>query len=94
VYREVQRSRQRWLWALLGGIALLMLAFGSVSWPGLVVVGAVAGVLYSLGLETEVRADGIYLRTWPIYRSFRRISWAEIGRYGPRSYRPLREFGE
>jgi hypothetical protein len=70
-----------------------MLAFGSVSWPGLV-VGAVAGVLYSLGLETEIRADGIYFRTWPIYRSFRRISWAEIGRYGPRSYRPLREFGE
>ena len=93
VYREVQQFRQRWLWTLLGAIALLVLAFGPVSWPGLVVVGAVAALLYSLRLETEVRSDGIYLRMRPLHRSFRRIAWAEIDRYESRTYSPLREFG-
>lgn len=93
VYREVQRFRQRWLWALLGGVTLPMLVLGPISWIGLVIVGVVAAFLYSLRLETEVRADGIYLKMWPIHRSFRRISWSEIDQYEPRTYRPLREFG-
>lgn len=92
-YREVQRFRQRWLWALLGGIALLMVVLGPVSWFGLFIVGAVAAFLYGLRLETEVRVDGIYLRMWPLHRSFRRISWSEVDRYEPRQYNPLREFG-
>lgn len=92
-YREVQQFRQRWLWALLGGIALLMLVLGPVAWIGLGIIGAVAVFLYSLRLETEVRADGIYLKMWPLHRSFRRTSWAEIERYEPRQYKPLREFG-
>ncbi|WP_152041910.1 hypothetical protein [Salinigranum salinum] len=93
LFREVQRFRQPWLWALLGGIALLMLVLGPISWSGLVVVGAVAGLLYSLRLETEVRADGIYLKMWPLHRSFRRVQWTEIERYEPEEYRPIREFG-
>lgn len=93
LFREVQRFRQPWLWALLGGVALLMLVLGPVSWGGLVVVGAVAGFVFSLRLTTEVRADGIYLKMWPIHRSFRRIPWSEIEHYEARQYRPLREFG-
>jgi len=93
MYREVQRFRQRWLWALLGGIALFMLVLKPVSWFGLVIIGAVAAFLYSLRLETEVRADGIYLKMWPLHQSFRRIQWTEIDRYEPRQYNPLREFG-
>jgi len=60
---------------------------------GLIVVGATAALLYSLRLQTEVRADGIYFKMWPLHRSFRRITWSEIERYEPRQYRPLREFG-
>ena len=93
LFREVQRFRQPWLWALLGGIALLMLVLGPITWGGLVVVGAVAGFLYSLRLETEVRADGIYFKMWPLHQSFRRVQWSEIDRYEPREYRPIREFG-
>ncbi|WP_435349268.1 DUF6141 family protein [Haloarchaeobius sp. HRN-SO-5] len=93
VYREVQRFRQRWLWVLLGGVALLMLVSGPVSWPGLGILGAVAAFLYGLRLETEVRVDGIYLKMWPLHRSFRRIPWGEIERYEPTTYSPLREFG-
>ncbi|AUV82252.1 hypothetical protein C2R22_11865 [Salinigranum rubrum] len=93
VFREVQRFRQPWLWALLGGIALFTLVLGPISWPGLVVVGATAALLYGLRLETEVRVDGIYFKMWPFHRSFRRISWAEIERYESKRYGPLREFG-
>ena len=93
LFREVQRFRQPWLWVLLGGVALLMIVLGPVSWGGLVVVGAVAGFIFSLRLTTEVRADGIYLEMWPIHRSFRRIPWSKIERYEARQYSPLREFG-
>lgn len=92
-FREVQRFRQPWLWVLLGGVSLLMIAFGPISWGGLVVVGAVALLLYSLRLETEVRADGIYLKMWPLHRSVRRVPWSEIERYESTQYSPLQEFG-
>lgn len=93
MFREVQRFRQPWIWALLAGVTLLTLVSGPISWGGLVVVVAVAALLYSLQLRTEVRADGIYLKMWPVHRSFRRISWSEIERYESKEYRPLREFG-
>ncbi|WP_418284819.1 DUF6141 family protein [Halorubrum sp. DTA46] len=93
LFHEVQRFRQPWIWALLGGVALLMLVLGPISWGGLVIVGAVAGLVYSLRLKTEVRADGIYLKMWPLHRSFRRIPWSEIKQYEAKQYRPLREFG-
>ncbi|WP_318571225.1 hypothetical protein [Salinigranum marinum] len=92
-YREVQRFRQRWLWALLGGITLLTIVLGPTSPVGLAIVGAVAAFLFGLRLETEVRADGIYLKMWPLHLSFRRIPWSEIERYESRTYSPLREFG-
>ncbi|MDT3437482.1 hypothetical protein [Haloarcula sp. 1CSR25-25] len=92
-YREVQLFRQRWLWILLGGMALLMLVSGPLLWPGLAIIGVVATFLYSLRLETEVRADGIYLKLWPIHRSFRQIEWSDIERYESKKYRPLRDFG-
>ena len=93
LFREVQRFRQLWLWALLGGVVALMLVFGPISWGGLVVVGTIAGFVYSLRLRTEVRADGIYLKMWPLHWSFRRISWSEIERYESKRYQPIREFG-
>ena len=93
IYREVQQFRQRWLWVLLGGTALLMLVLGPVSWLGLGIVAAIGAFVYSLRLETEVRTDGIYFRMWPLHRSFRRIAWSEIEHYESRTYRPLREFG-
>lgn len=93
LFREVQRFRQPWLWALLVGIALLMLVLGPISWGGLAIVVGVAGLVYSLRFQTEIRADGVYLKMWPLHRSFRRISWSEIKRYEGNQYKPLREFG-
>jgi len=93
IFREVQRFRQPWIWALLGGVALLMLVLGPLTWGGLLIVGAVAAFVYSLRLLTEVRADGIYFKMWPLHRSFRRIVWSEIERYESKRYSPLGEFG-
>ncbi|MDS0300210.1 DUF6141 family protein [Halogeometricum sp. S1BR25-6] len=93
LFQEVQQFRQPWAWALLGGVALFMLVLGPLAWGGLVVLGAVAVLLYSLRLQTEVRADGIYVKMWPLHRSFRRIAWADIERYESTEYSPLREFG-
>ncbi|MDS0294923.1 DUF6141 family protein [Halogeometricum luteum] len=93
LFREVQQFRQPWVWALLGGVALLMLALGPLAWSGLIVVGAVAGLLYGLRLETEVRPDGIYVKMWPLHRSARRIAWADVERCETTEYSPLREFG-
>jgi hypothetical protein len=70
-----------------------MIVLGPISWGGLVVVGTIAAFLYSLRLRTEVRADGIYFKMWPLHRSFRRISWSDIKQYESKQYRPLREFG-
>jgi hypothetical protein len=92
-FEEVQRVRQWWIWALLGGVALLLLVGGPVAWPGLVVVGGVGAVIYALRLRTEVRDDGIYYRMWPLHPSVRRIEWDEIEQYGAETYRPVREFG-
>jgi len=86
LFREVQRFRQPWLWALLGSIALLMLVLGPISWGGLLAVGAVAALVYSLRLRTEVRADGVYLKMWPIHRSVRRIPWSDVERYEATQY--------
>ncbi|MFC7076188.1 hypothetical protein [Haloarcula halophila] len=93
LFQEVQRFRQPWLWALLGGVALLLLVLGPISWGGLVIVILVAGLVYSLRLRTEVRADGIYVEMWPLHRSFRRISWAETESYESTEYSPIGEFG-
>ena len=92
-FTEQQRFRQWWLWALLGGLALLTLLLGPVTWPGFLAVGGIALFIYSLRLSTEVREDGIYYRLRPLHRSFRRIGWDEIETYEAETYRPLREFG-
>lgn len=92
-YREVQRFRQRWLWGLLVGLVLPMALLGPVAIPGLAILGAVGVLVYSVRLRTEVRADGIYVKMWPLHRSYRQISRDEIERYEARRYEPLREFG-
>jgi len=92
-FQEVQRFRQPWLWTLLGATALLMLVLGPISWGGFAVIAVIAGLIYSLRLQTEVRDDGIYFKMWPVHRSFRRIPWSEIERYESKQYGPLRELG-
>lgn len=92
-FRESQRFRQRWLWALLGGTLLFTLALGPASFLGAGVVLAVAALLYAARLTTEVREDGVYVKFFPFHPSFRRFGWEEIWRYEATTYSPLGEFG-
>jgi hypothetical protein len=76
LFRETQRMRQPWIWALLALTSVPVLVFSSV--VGLILILTVAAFIYSIQLNTEVRMDGIYLRFAPIHRSFRRLPFDQI----------------
>lgn len=76
LFRETQRMRQPWIWALLALTSVPVLVFSSV--VGLILILTVAAFIYSIQLNTEVRMDGIYLRFAPIHRSFRRLPLDQI----------------
>ncbi|WP_049947417.1 hypothetical protein [Candidatus Halobonum tyrrellensis] len=90
-FREVQRFRQRWLWAVVvGGGLVSAVAGGPV---GVLVAAALVAFVWSLRLVTEVRDDGLYVRFAPFHRSFRRVPWSAVESVESTRYRPLREYG-
>jgi hypothetical protein len=91
-YLERQRFPRRWLLVVLGAVAipLLLGPFSLVGWAVWVVV---AVLLLGVRLRTEVREDGVYVKLWPVHRSFRRIPWSDIERHEPVEYDSLRRFG-
>jgi hypothetical protein len=90
-FREVQRFRQRWLWALLAFVSLVSVVSGGPL--GLVVAGVVVGFMWSLRLTTEVRDDGLYVRFAPLHRSFRQVPWSDVSSVDSVRYRPILEYG-
>lgn len=90
-FREVQRFRQPWLWALLAVVAVVSVVSGGP--VGVVVAGVVVVFMWSLRLETEVREDGVYLKLAPLHRSFRHVAWDAIESVESVRYRPLLEYG-
>lgn len=99
-FREVQRFRQPWLWALLGVQALLALGdlvrgkrSGGETVRRLAALGAVALLLRVASLDTEVRDDGVYVKFVPFHRSFRRISFDDLADVQATGYSPLRYGG-
>jgi len=44
-------------------------------------------------LETEVRADGLYVRYFPFHRRFRRFEAEDLSECFARKYRPILEYG-
>lgn len=74
--------------------------FGSRPAPDLVVIGmwilfglVFPVMLYTAGLTTEVRRDGIHIRFIPFHRQFRTMPLEAIQSYQARTYRPLKEYG-
>ena len=74
--------------------------FGSNPAPdaALVVIMIVVGLgfpafFYVLNLTTEVRSDGLYVRFFPLHKSFRRIAFEGLRGYELRAYSPIREYG-
>ena len=90
-FREVQRFRQPWLWALLTVVSLVsIVASGPL---GVVIAGGIVLFMWSLRLETEVRDDGLYLKFAPFHRSFRHVPWSEMDSFEAVTYRPIRDYG-
>jgi hypothetical protein len=74
--------------------------FGTRPAPDLVVIGmwilfgwAFPVMVFTAGLTTEVRGDGIYIRFFPFHRKFRTMPFDAIQSCEARTYRPLKEYG-
>jgi len=64
--------------------------------PILVGVGipiAIAVLFLYLKFETEVRADGLYVRYFPFHVRFKKISVDGLSECYTRQYKPIREYG-
>jgi lysylphosphatidylglycerol synthetase-like protein (DUF2156 family) len=46
-----------------------------------------------LRLQTIIKADGIYVRLFPVHMKYRRLPWSSINKCFVRSYKPLAEYG-
>lgn len=46
-----------------------------------------------LRLQTIIKADGIYVRLFPIHFKYRQLPWSSISKCFVRSYKPLAEYG-
>ncbi|MFC6732071.1 MULTISPECIES: hypothetical protein [unclassified Haladaptatus] len=99
-FRETQRFRQPWLWVLLVGLTALLLwvAFTETESLGERVLVAALGVAFPLffvvlGLQTEVRADGVHLRFFPLHLTERHVPASDLTGFDAREYRPLSEYG-
>lgn len=75
-FREVQRFRQRWLWALLAVVGVVT-AVGTLG-LGTVVVLGVALLIYRIRMTTEVRDDGLYVQVAPFHRTPRHVPFDDI----------------
>ncbi|WP_147464899.1 DUF6141 family protein [Halococcus sp. IIIV-5B] len=74
LFEEKQHMREPLIWASLLVIGVISLLTGI----GVVVPIAIAVVLYSVQLTTEVREDGVYVRFGPFPRSYHKILFSEI----------------
>jgi hypothetical protein len=108
-FREVQRFRQDWLWALLifsslpAYILVVVVVVDDAGGLGPDVYPTLAGVtvlvwgplvvFYRAALVTEVRSDGLYLKLWPLHLSFRRVACGDMSTYETVSFSPMGDFG-
>lgn len=64
---------------------------------GLIITGIfitlISGTFFLFKLETQIKEDGIYVRFFPIHRSFRFYSWESISKLEVREYKPISEYG-
>lgn len=98
-FEEVQRFRQRWVWAafgLLAAYAVVTVALNDVWAPlAALLVGlpvAALALLYVAELRTEVDAEGIHVRFVPFHRTPRTIPFEEVVEYEAVEYDPVREY--
>ena len=96
-FREEQRFRQTWLWALLLGIFAasiggIWIANRHAGVSALVLLSPIALWLYSLKMITEVRDDELTIQFVWLWKT-RHIGLAGIRGARPRQYSPIGEYG-
>ena len=50
-------------------------------------------LLLSIRLETRIQTNGIYVRLFPLQRTFKQYPWEQLSQVFIKKYQPLREFG-
>ncbi len=66
----------------------------SLMWVILVVFGIGFPLFfYSMRLVTEVRAEGLYYRFYPLHRRFHMLAFTDIAGCEAVTYRPIRDYG-
>jgi hypothetical protein len=100
LFKETQRFRQWWLWAILIGATgwelysqfALELSNNHIIAPLLIILPVV--ILFTiLRLETELTQEGIRYRFFPFHLKVREIKWEEVENVYTREYRPILEYG-
>lgn len=106
-FKEIQRFRQWWLWALL--IVVMGIVPGSLllaKWRGNAAQIGIGGVLAScvvplsvillflvIKLKTRIDEDGIFYQFVPMQIKEKKVAWNDIERMEIRQYSALREYG-
>jgi hypothetical protein len=60
---------------------------------GILLMLAITALFWNLRLETEVRADGLYVRFFPFHLRYKKFTPQELSEHYARQYRPLLEYG-
>lgn len=59
----------------------------------IVIVTVVLLSIFIMRLDTQIKSDGIYVRFFPIHRSYRYYPWAVLKSAYIREYAPVSEYG-
>lgn len=98
LFSEKQRFNQWWLWAILIGINFLFL-YVAIFQPNIFftfsfVFTLILTVLFlSFRLDTQITAENIYVRFYPLQLKYREYMWSEISKCTIRQYSPIGEYG-
>lgn len=109
LFREAQRFRQKWLWALWAAILVITVGLPAVllvcvppqavpilAWTtagSTALVLALFWLFWRAELVVEVRRDGAHVRFWPFHRRWRDFPLTEIVRHEAKRYSPIAEYG-
>jgi len=106
LFKETQRFRQPWLWAILLGVDALTIlvcvhqivtdTYSTIN-PStiiaLVLVILVTVIIAIIRLDTIINQEGIYIRFFPFHLNYKYYPWHTIAQSFVRQYNPIAEYG-
>ena len=106
LFSESQKFKQWWIWLILilsfvftcFSIFLSVFIQHKTASIGYILLTLITPILLLclfvlFRLETQIRADGIYVRFFPIHRNYKFYKWDELIKCFVREYNPLLEYG-